>query len=69
MVFIELVILLEATFHITACKMNYTNDECADRNVILGEARGNSAEAEQLYAKRFPTFSIMFLGRLGKYFK
>jgi hypothetical protein len=32
--------------------MNYTNEECADMLVILAEARGNSAEADRLYAER-----------------
>jgi hypothetical protein len=26
-------------FHVTACKMNHTNDECADLHLIVGEAR------------------------------
>jgi hypothetical protein len=41
-------------FHVIACKINYTNDEQADMHLILGEASGNSAEAEQLYTERFP---------------
>jgi hypothetical protein len=39
--------------HVTACKINHTKEECADMYLILGGARGNSAEAEQLYAERF----------------
>jgi hypothetical protein len=34
-------------FHVTDCKMNYTNEECADMHLIIGEARGNSAEADR----------------------
>jgi hypothetical protein len=33
--------------------MNYTNKEYADMHLILGEASGNSSEAENLYAERF----------------
>jgi hypothetical protein len=40
-------------FHVTACEMNYTNEEYADMHLILGEARGNSAEAQRLCAERF----------------
>jgi hypothetical protein len=34
--------------------MNYTNDEYADIHLILGEARGNSSEAELLHAETLP---------------
>jgi hypothetical protein len=34
--------------------MKYTNEEYADMQLILDEARGNSAEAEILHAERFP---------------
>jgi hypothetical protein len=34
--------------------MNYMNEECADTRLILGEERGSSAEADQLYAERLP---------------
>jgi hypothetical protein len=33
--------------------MKYTNEEYADMQLILGEARGNSAEVERLYTERF----------------
>jgi hypothetical protein len=33
--------------------MNYTNKENADMRLIHGEGRGNSVEAERLYAERF----------------
>jgi hypothetical protein len=33
-------------FHVIACKMNHTNEECADMHLILGEVHGNSAVAE-----------------------
>jgi hypothetical protein len=35
-------------------RINYINDEYADTHLIHGEARGNSTEAEQFYAERFP---------------
>jgi hypothetical protein len=38
---------------VVACKMNYTDEECADMHLVFGEARGNSVEAERLYAEMF----------------
>jgi hypothetical protein len=41
-------------FHVTDCKMKYTEQEYADMQLFVGERRGNSAETEQLCADRFP---------------
>jgi hypothetical protein len=45
-------------FHVTACKMNYTNQEYADMHLILGEVRGNSDEAQRLCVEGFPNRPI-----------
>lgn len=39
-------------FHVIACKINYTNEECADMHLILGKVRGSPAEVDQLRAER-----------------
>jgi hypothetical protein len=40
-------------FHVTGFTVNYTNKECTDMHLTLGEHSRNSAEAEQLYSERF----------------
>jgi hypothetical protein len=39
---------LREWLHVITYKMNYTNEECADMHLFLGEERGKSTEAERL---------------------
>jgi hypothetical protein len=45
----------EEWFHVTAWKMNCTDEEYADTHLILGKACGKSDVAERLYTETFPS--------------